>query len=708
MNTKNHSGQQRRKLARLGKYAFLGLICSLPAQKGFSQAMSMSDFFNSSGAYFNVKNYTPVIAPLVNPNTNGHDVVLAGTAFNSSNSPRVNFWRSDHYGTAANVIYHPAIYGPDPNEILVDIKTRAESAANAYYLTCLNSDGTVIGTGTDDGHWLFYANKNLKIRKVDENGTVLNEVNVVDQWGPDNYDTHGLYPMNSLLDDENNILYVCGYWLEGPLSSHAPENKQAFVLAFNIDPDPNANPGGITLIKGLKYDFVPILPVIGRTYDFDMALRMKKLSNGNIAVTGSANAQTGTTSSTINSGSMYITVYPATTITPTPTQLTVATNGSFTKTSGPDGGIIHEYGIDVYEDETNNFATGVTWIASNKFTFNVQTSDLTPSPTGVNLTPSNISSSAVFSPRLSSNNMGWALQIIPKDASGANTGDFAIAGLTNTNSLCNPMVPPSEAPSNSKVTPFIAQVTCNPLPLPNRTVTSSSYDVYTTTTGTDGTSIGAANYMTLGGYDAHPAFHPIVSARYAGIGLQFLTAPRVMPGSFSLGLKTFFVNDQSAGPAAYNLPLTQCGHYNCNIPTFAQEPIRNLGTNLRTSSLTPNVVEQLSIVETIYKNDDYSFCYGAYKPNSVKNIEATYKTQVYPNPATTEVSVVLPKNKNNTSDVKVLLVNVQGQVVATLFNGKADGLKSALQLPDVATGLYIIQVHADGHMIYQQKLSVQK
>ena len=58
--------------------------------------------------------------------------------------------------------------------------------------------------------------------------------------------------------------------------------------------------------------------------------------------------------------------------------------------------------------------------------------------------------------------------------------------------------------------------------------------------------------------------------------------------------------------------------------------------------------------------------------------------------------------------VKVQLVNMQGQVVANLYNGTAANANAKMHLPDVATGLYIVQVYSNGTIVHQQKLSIQQ
>lgn len=85
-------------------------------------------------------------------------------------------------------------------------------------------------------------------------------------------------------------------------------------------------------------------------------------------------------------------------------------------------------------------------------------------------------------------------------------------------------------------------------------------------------------------------------------------------------------------------------------------------------------------------------------------------TSIYPNPAKTEIRVSLAQDIKADAQVEVVLSNMHGQVVSRLYKGVATGLTpaTALQLPQVATGLYIVQVYSNDAMVHQQKLSIQQ
>lgn len=104
-------------------------------------------------------------------------------------------------------------------------------------------------------------------------------------------------------------------------------------------------------------------------------------------------------------------------------------------------------------------------------------------------------------------------------------------------------------------------------------------------------------------------------------------------------------------------------------------------------------------------NSSYNF-----KPTDVNEVVAkSTGFKLYPNPATKEVNVSLANTVADDAQVSVQLVNMYGQLVSGLYNGKASDLNAnkSLQLPDVATGIYMVQIVADGQMVYNEKLVIE-
>ncbi len=99
-----------------------------------------------------------------------------------------------------------------------------------------------------------------------------------------------------------------------------------------------------------------------------------------------------------------------------------------------------------------------------------------------------------------------------------------------------------------------------------------------------------------------------------------------------------------------------------------------------------------------------------YKPASIAATNTVTETQIYPNPASAEVNIELAKTVSADNEIQVELVNMQGQVVSRLFEGKAEALnaKHTLKLPEVVTGLYIVFIYSNGERIYNNKLEIRK
>lgn len=97
------------------------------------------------------------------------------------------------------------------------------------------------------------------------------------------------------------------------------------------------------------------------------------------------------------------------------------------------------------------------------------------------------------------------------------------------------------------------------------------------------------------------------------------------------------------------------------------------------------------------------------KPTTIAGVVVNgEETIVYPNPAQQYVQVTLAKGIGAEQAIKVELTGVQGQVLSVLYEGNAAGLSAdrQLQLPGLASGLYFVQVYADGQPVCNQKLNV--
>lgn len=97
-----------------------------------------------------------------------------------------------------------------------------------------------------------------------------------------------------------------------------------------------------------------------------------------------------------------------------------------------------------------------------------------------------------------------------------------------------------------------------------------------------------------------------------------------------------------------------------------------------------------------------------YKPASVSELKANINTTLHPNPANNELNIRLEGAISG--ETEVLLVNVYGQKLAVLYKGGAEELKTTkkLQLPQLPTGIYMVQVFNKGQRTYSGKLKIQQ
>lgn len=77
---------------------------------------------------------------------------------------------------------------------------------------------------------------------------------------------------------------------------------------------------------------------------------------------------------------------------------------------------------------------------------------------------------------------------------------------------------------------------------------------------------------------------------------------------------------------------------------------------------------------------------------------------VYPNPAHNSVTIAVT---GHLQQVNIELTDITGKHIAELYEGNVEGLKQALPLPQLTTGLYFVHITADGNKLPVQKLMIE-
>jgi len=88
------------------------------------------------------------------------------------------------------------------------------------------------------------------------------------------------------------------------------------------------------------------------------------------------------------------------------------------------------------------------------------------------------------------------------------------------------------------------------------------------------------------------------------------------------------------------------------------------------------------------------------------NNEETPMLTVYPNPAISTATIVL--NLSNTADVNVVIIDMSGRIVKSVFAGKKTGAQSfEVNVEDMNSGLYFVVVNT-GSVKQTARLSIVK
>ena len=198
--------------------------------------------------------------------------VLAGTVYPSVGLPSIHFIAQNYAGGIVTSTSYK-----EPNRELRSVDIAAMDKLNIF-ITAQHID-KISGVG-------IYK---ILLLKVDIFGNLLSEQIIESPLLHNGTDYSEIIPLNSYLF--NNQLYICGFITTNNLSTSElnwgpQDTRKAFVLRYD--------PVSQTVTNAMTYDYT-FTPTGGLTQDYDMALRIQKLSNGNLFVTGSANTVIGVT-----------------------------------------------------------------------------------------------------------------------------------------------------------------------------------------------------------------------------------------------------------------------------------------------------------------------------------------------------------------------------------------------------------------------------
>lgn len=666
---KRNKRNARVRIAKLLLSAIL-LACS-------ATTTNAQDFVKTYYAHQNVKQYSVI------PMTDKDHYLAVGTFQNKY----VNFIRTDATGNIlVNRIYREIGTGSEEHAVSI-----VAVDPDTYMIVCLRRDAS-IGSGSFD---------KIKVYTVDANGNILDAQNIgATTVGGTNYSN--FYPMHALYNA--GTLFICGFVsnqnINDPVTPNfrGSQTKRAFVTRY----DPS------TLTATTETYDNTYTPANEQT-DFDVAMRMKMTSNGQLYVTGSANVIQAASSSSstyaLNAGTLNLELNAST--------LAVVNTGYTTFTAEPFGAGYNygEYGVDIVEDP----ATNGYFIVGNNADYAKLTTVIDPH----NLQFSYINSS--FQPqgiksrmRLHGLELGaWGLTAMESE-NGA--GHFVVGGMqTDYLPSCNYNAPP---PSKDNFNPYLADVSLQ-WNTGSSTISGSLNDWKTYLTHfSTGHSTLANSYYQYGLYVADNAWEPVFAARRS-IGDPLgddiiMTAPTWNQSSQLLSLKLMRTDPYG------DIPECPESYITC-IPDLEPTNVVNITSitsTISVSASSANLPVTVAAAPSVPSDMGYDVIdceanggnYYRTVPNSVvavnaaENIEAT----LLPNPASDFVQVSIEGNTDVDAAVKVELTDITGKLLKTLYNGKAAGIndQSHFTLPSVATGMYLVKISVGNQVMPVQKLII--
>lgn len=734
MNQRTKGGVMSR-LSTLTKATVIGITCSLfaapsvQAQPGANRHLNLYafSFLPLTDGTEEVHNYCTEVIP-GGPGTPNDESVMAGNAWYKVNMPTWkvgHFFRVDQNG---NIVSGSERYYYDLNyfeahvqDIAVNTDIPSESYITQWVRPVTHNhydqpDGSTYYPSTMHG---YKDRDGIKVLHIDNNdGHIIDEATFFDaQPMPTGFHYgNSFYPISSMYHDGK--LYICGSYIrygvpDGMYSitndGHHPlfsdMGKAAFIMSVDLSGPQMA------LDNIMLFDYVPTTNL--NRVDYDMGMRMAVLDDGNIMMTGSVNELGGTYNpGYVRSATMAIVV--------TPDLNTMVADPNFINVGNMDGFGYNEYGVDIVQKSPSDI-----YIMSNGFD---QTTEyhgyLLDYNSNMLLVSRVLSFGGTYGFGLKRFEAGyqaqWFLKALPSEApTTLGAYRFTVAGMA-ASGCANQNYPSSLGNVNPilvdfEIAPPMASL-YNPV---TATALNAQVSLFETEQGTN-------NYNNYNSYTSM-YFNPTFAAREDVESAIVMNAPRYEPLWGNLGLKIMHAtydnhlgvtgqytsgtgNGANAGAPT---PDVECGNVLCSRSFISSTVTSN---NIIVTH--PTVAVEAYYETTTEMTDLYGLSFGGdcnwslgdtYKPTSAQILAAkTGKNVVYPNPATNELHVALAQSNGNTN-VEVNLVNMYGQTVSQLYTGTAGTLgTTTLRLPDVAAGIYMVQIVSNGKMLHTEKLMIQQ
>ncbi len=701
-----------------------------------AQGVSHSHFFGYTPTPpddlvpLDVKQYALEMVP--NPTT-PDEQVLAGTIYRGDSGvySSIHFLRMDSAGTILTSVE----FESDPYDTLyndhdyifrsVDIAAGINGSDNVYFVTCLGQKNNSpwappfpIPSGVPDQP----ERDIIRIISTDDNGNLNHVIDIKDNTTSLYPLGYHLEPLNSLLIDRNGqkTLYVCGYAYlssiyvtQNGITADWYGSKKAFVIAVNVTDAHN-----MTVIKGMTYDTEPS-SVPNTSYgnkDFDIAIRAKEIKYGPFAsvtsstpgifVTGSGNIQSiGTPTSINRSASLVYVVNTDPGINYLELLQDIRVIPPHISNDG-DGEM--EYGFDMVEDGVNqknyiisNKVPKINY-ASNNYNPYYYYQAMDPDPSGILITEFD----QTFSPNLSVGRLYYngiwgihSLSSITPTPPSTQYFNFMLAGLMHKDYVSGTT---TYSASISDIQPYIFDLGVDFTAVPKNI--EYSFTRYNTFSGTGTPGTDWNNYFAYGSQangSCNIYWNPVFAVRgNTDVNMVYMGTPK-WNGALKLkwtrgyapGLIKYSDNDCSAENVTINTPTTE--YYWTFSSTTTDEMVLEESFPNPTTQFIDNVSNGCVPGDVN-------------KTNGIENTGAVQKMSIYPNPASNNINVKVDKSINGNDNIKIELLNPQGQVVSCLYNGPADKASKSYDLASLPSGLYFAKVYVNNVLYYQQKLVIQQ
>lgn len=660
-------------------------LCALLVAKSNAQTQTTVYDMANDVKHYSVEN---VLDPIVPGDVD--EKVMAGTIydFGTAGNNAIHFMTVQGDGTVlVSKYFDDPMY--DQERVVDIVSDRAPGYPSTYYIISLARHPQV---GTPP-----IGNDEIRITAVDVNGNQIGNSIILTDNG------RSVYPLNAIYHSDGHI-YICGYFTQNYTnlpqqpSFGDPDQKRGFVLKFNFA-TPTFTVGAIGINTATTVPWGPGTP----TEDYDIAMRLTELSNGNIHVTGSVNdIKWNGVTEVYGSATMNLVIDQ---------NLAVINDNHFTNVNGG-----YEYGMGLVEDPANS----QYYVLGNDFTHTTGMgayAGYDPEPTKLWVTRLDNNFDPVLTPGTNSRysftgfNAAWGLQTLESAGTPSNPAfrRFVIAGLQNAEHCSGVTIAPD-------VHPFLYDLEVDFTAAGGISANFINWVSYNNLTATGG---GAPNgYQNLGGGLSNYAWNPQFAARLSTANDIVMSIPKWNAPNKLLNLKSVKADFSSfLEPNCPNSTTQYDGLTPCVTAPFYEEVAGNNYTPPPGMGEYSYVIKQygpLSTVPTVSNpvtadyNVNSSLCdFGNRNYKTGISQTGTRKgLNVYPNPATDKITVALPHEAHTAGALKLQLTNIYGQVVSVLYEGNYASFRETMSLPVLPTGTYLLSVYTDGKSIGNVKISI--